>query len=101
MGLGYFFASLYLPSYATADRMRSTQGALLLTLMSIFQDLGQIAFGYLCDRRLPLDVLTINSPLVAGVAVCTCWGLAHNATPLVLAVFAVLYGSFGAGYTAL
>jgi predicted MFS family arabinose efflux permease len=99
MGLGYFFPSLYLPSYATANGMRSTQGALLLAVMSISQVLGQITFGYLSDRKLPLNMLTISSSLVAGVAAYTCWGLAHNLT--LLAVFAVIYGCFGAGYTAL
>ncbi|KAL2434155.1 hypothetical protein ABEF95_014803 [Exophiala dermatitidis] len=99
MGLAYFFPSLYLPSYATAHGMGSTRGALLLAVMSISQVLGQMTFGYLSDRRLPLSVLTISSPLVAGVAAYTCWGLARNIS--LLAVFAVVYGSFGAGYTAL
>ena len=99
MGLGYFFPSLYLPSYTTANGMSSTQGALLLAVMSISQVLGQITFGYLSDRKLPLDVLTISSSLVAGVAGYTCWGLAQGFT--LLAVFAVIYGFFGAGYTAL
>lgn len=99
MGFGYFFPSLYLPSYATANGMSSTQGALLLAIMSISQVLGQTTFGYLSDRNLPLDVLTISSPLIAGVAAYTCWGLAHNVG--LLAVFAIIYGFFGAGYTAL
>nr|POE51775.1 monocarboxylate transporter 12 [Quercus suber] len=99
MGLGYFFPSLYLPSFAKANGLSSTQGALLLAIMSISQVLGQMTFGYLSDRKLPLDVLTISSPLVAGIAGYTCWGLAHSFAPL--AVFAVIYGFFGAGYTAL
>lgn len=99
MGLGYFFPALYLPSYATANGMNSTQGAVLLAIMSVAQVLSQITFGYLSDRELPLDVLTVSSSLIAGVAVYTCWGLAHNFT--LLALFAVIFGSFGAGYTAL
>lgn len=99
MGLAYFFPSLYLPSYATANGISSTQGALLLAIMSISQLVGQVTFGYLSDRELPLDILVISSPLVAGVAAYTCWGLAHNIA--LLAVFASIYGFFGAGYTAL
>lgn len=99
MGLGYFFPSLYLPSYATANGIPPTQGALLLAVMSISQVVGQIIFGYLSDRKLPLDILIISSSLVAGIAALACWGLAHRLS--LLAVFAVIYGFFGTGYTAL
>ncbi|KAI5357336.1 putative major facilitator superfamily, MFS transporter superfamily [Septoria linicola] len=100
MGLGYFFPSIYLPSYATSNGMNATQGALLLTVMSISQVLGQFSFGYLSDKnRIPLNFLVSTSALVAGIAVYTCWGLAQ--TFGVLTVFALLYGFFGAGYTAM
>lgn len=98
MGLGYFFPSLYLPSYASANGYDSTRGALLLALMSISQVLGQLTYGYLSDRKLPIDALTLSSTLVAGTAVYACWGLAHTFELLVL--FAIVYGFFGAGYTA-
>ena len=100
MGLGYFFPSIYLPSYATSNGLSSTQGALLLTIMSISQVLGQFSFGYLSDKdRIPLSVLISSSALVAGIAAYTSWGLAH--TFGVLTVFAMIYGFFGAGYTAM
>ena len=55
MGLGYFFPSLYLPFYAASNDLNSTQGALLLAIMSGAQVLGQVTFGWLSDRRtLPL-----------------------------------------------
>ena len=98
MGLGYFFPSLYLPSYASANGYDSTRGALLLAIMSISQVLGQLTYGYLSDRKMPIDVLTLSSTLVAGTAVYAGWGLAH--TFELLAVFAIVYGFFGAGYTA-
>ena len=98
MGLGYFFPSLYLPSYATAQGMSSTQGAVLLAIMSIAQVLGQLTFGYLSDRRLPLNILTLSSTVIAGVAAYACWGLAHTFPILIL--FSIIYGFFGAGYTA-
>nr|POE72169.1 monocarboxylate transporter 12 [Quercus suber] len=99
MGLGYFFPSLYLPSFARDNGLSSTRGALLLAIMSISQVAGQMTFGYLSDQKVPLNVLAISSPLIAGVAGYTCWGLAHSFAPL--AIFAVIYGFFGAGYTAL
>jgi MFS family permease len=99
MGLGYFFPSLYLPSYATTVGLSTVHGALLLTVMSCSQVAGQFTFGYLSDRRVPVDVLITVSLLVASVATLTSWGLSHSLAPLV--VFALLYGFFGAGYTAL
>lgn len=98
MGLGYFFPALYLPSYATSHGMSPTQGALLLTLMSVAQVFGQVSFGYLSDGKVPLNLLTITAAFVAAIAVYTCWGLTRVFHTL--AVFSILYGFFGAGYTA-
>ncbi|KAK5754033.1 hypothetical protein LTS12_015887 [Elasticomyces elasticus] len=98
MGMGYFFPSLYLPSYATSNGMTSTNGVLLLATMSISQVVGQLSFGYLSDRNVPINVLVTASTAIACIAVYTSWGLAHTFN--VLLVFSLLYGFFGAGYTA-
>jgi hypothetical protein len=90
---------LYLPSYAQSNGLSPSRGALLLALMSIAQVLGQQTFGYLSDRGSLLDALAVTSTLVASVAAYACWNLGK--TFPVLAVFALLYGFFGAGYTAL
>jgi len=99
MGMGYFFPALYMPSYAVASGLSSTQGALLLALMAVSQVLGQTMFGYLSDRRVSINILAGSSSVVAAVAVYTAWGLAQSFG--VLIVFALIYGFFGAGYTAL
>jgi predicted MFS family arabinose efflux permease len=99
MGLGYFFPSIYLPSYASANGLSPTHGATLLAIMSISQVLGQMSFGYLSDGKLPLNLLATSSTLVAAAAVYGCWGVAHSFG--VLVIFALFYGFFGAGYTAL
>jgi MFS family permease len=99
MGLGYFFPSLYIPSYATSNGMSSTHGAVLLAIMSVAQVLGQMSFGYLSDGKLPLNLLAFASTVVAAAVVYGCWGVAH--TFGVLTVFSLFYGFFGAGYTAL
>ncbi|KAK5709427.1 hypothetical protein LTR17_019778 [Elasticomyces elasticus] len=98
MGMGYFFPSLYLPSYATSNGMTSTNGVVLLATMSISQVVGQLSFGYLSDRNVPINVLITSSTAIACIAVYTSWGLAHTFN--VLLVFSLLYGFFGAGYTA-
>ncbi|KAF2711040.1 MFS general substrate transporter [Pleomassaria siparia CBS 279.74] len=99
MGMGFFFPSLYLPSYASSIGLGATQGALLLTLMSISQVAGQFTFGYFSDKKMPLDALITVSLLVAATATLSAWGLARSLLPLIF--FVLLYGFFGAGYTAL
>jgi MFS family permease len=99
MGLGYFFPSVYLPSYATMLGLTVSQGAILLAVMSVSQVMGQLTFGFLSDKRLSIDVLLAVSTVVAAIATLGAWGLARSMLSLVL--FALLYGFFGAGYTAM
>lgn len=99
MGLGYFFPSLFLPSYATAGGLRVSDGALLLTVMSISQVAGQFTFGYLSDKKLSLNFLMALSLTVAAVATFSTWGLARSLPPLI--IFTLLYGFFATGYTAM
>jgi hypothetical protein len=98
-GLGYFFPSLYLPSYAASISLSALQGALILGLMSVSQIVGQFTFAYLSDRRAPLNILITVSLLMASTATFTLWGVAHSLAPLV--VFSLFYGVFGAGYVAM
>lgn len=98
-GLGYFFPSLYLPSYASALKLGSKSGALVLALMSVCQVGGQFVFGLLSDRKVPLNVLACSSTVVAAIACFTMWRLAKSLPVLIL--FAIVYGFFGAGFTAI
>lgn len=98
-GLGYFFPSLYLPSYASNIGLSSRMGALLLAIMSVSQVFGQFSFGYLSDRRFSVNSLTLASTVVTAIAVLALWGLSRSLA--LLCVFAITYGFFGAGYTAM
>jgi MFS family permease len=98
-GLGFFFPTLYLPSYATSIGLSATEGALLVALLSIGQVTGQFTFGYLSDGRLPLNLLAVCSTVVAGVATVTLWGLANSLGPLV--AFSLIYGFFAFGFVAI
>ncbi|KAF5694880.1 monocarboxylate transporter 2 [Fusarium denticulatum] len=71
-GFGYFFPSLYLPSFATSLDLGARSGAILLAVMSVSQVVGQFVFGYFSDHSFP-----------------------------VLIGFTILYGFFGAGFTAI
>ena len=98
-GLGYFFPSLFLPSYATALGLVGWQGALLLTVMSVSQVLGQFTFGYLSDGKVKLNYLITSSMLASSIVTFACWGIARSFG--LLLVFAIIFGFFGAGYTAM
>ncbi|KAI8950155.1 major facilitator superfamily domain-containing protein [Xylaria longipes] len=98
-GLGYFFPSLYLPSYASSLRLGGKSGALLVALMSASQVGGQFTFGLLSDRKVPLSILACLSPIVAAITSLTLWRLAQSLP--VLIVFAIVYGFFAAGFTAI
>lgn len=99
MGLGYFFPSLYLPSYASSIGLSVPKGALLLSLMSIAQVAGQFTFGYLSDRKLSLNALIMVTLSIAATSTFGLWGVARSLPPLIF--FALLFGFFGAGYTAM
>ncbi|KAH7089753.1 major facilitator superfamily domain-containing protein [Paraphoma chrysanthemicola] len=99
MGLGYFFPSLYIPSYATSIGLGTTQGAMLLALMSVAQVAGQFTFGYVSDKKINVNLLMAVPLLVAATVTLSAWGLARSFAPLIF--FVLLYGFFGAGYTAM
>ncbi|TQV95708.1 Major facilitator superfamily transporter [Cordyceps javanica] len=98
-GFGYFFPALYLPSYAGALGLGERSGALLLAAMSVAQVCGQFAFGYLSDRKISTNVLASTAVAVAAVACLAMWQPARSLPPLMC--FAVAYGFFAAGYTAM
>jgi MFS family permease len=92
-GLGFFFPSLYLPSYATASSLSSTVGALLLAIMAIAQIVGQFAFGWLSDKNVSVIVLCSICSVMACFACFGLWGLAHSQGLLI--GFSIVYGVFG------
>ncbi|THX77251.1 major facilitator superfamily transporter [Aureobasidium pullulans] len=97
-GFGYFFPALYLPSFASSLGLGANSGAILLAIMSISQVAGQFTFGYLSDRKVPVNILALLSTTMAAIACLAIW---RNASSLpILVVFAIFYGFFGAGFTA-
>jgi MFS family permease len=95
-GLGLFFPALYLPSYATSIGLSSTQGALALAVMSLAQLIGQFAFGWLTDKKIPVSGLAVACSLVTTIATFALWGMAKSLGLLV--AFSLLYGFFGYGF---
>ncbi|EWG55584.1 hypothetical protein FVEG_13566 [Fusarium verticillioides 7600] len=89
-GFGYFFPSFYLSSFATSLDLIERSGPVLLAVTSASQVTGQFAFGYLSDRKIPLNVLASTSTLVAAVTTVTMWRLAES-FPVPIG-YATLYG---------
>jgi MFS family permease len=94
--LGFFLPALYLPSYAREIGLSSAQGALLLSVMSIAQVLGQFFFGYLSDRSLSVSILCSLCMLISTLAVFSVWGTAKSIG--VLLVFSIIWGFFASAY---
>ncbi|RDW63521.1 MFS general substrate transporter-44 [Coleophoma cylindrospora] len=95
-GLGFFFPSVYLPSYAAAIGLNSTEGALALATMSIASVLGQFLFGYMSDKKVSVSTLAIISTIVGTVAAVWLWGTAKSLG--LLLAFSIIYGLFGYGF---
>ena len=77
-GFGYFFPSLYLPTYASSLSLGGRSGALLLALMSVSQVCGQFVFGFLSDRKVSVNVLACLSTTIAAISCLTMWRLAKS-----------------------
>ena len=97
-GLGFFFPSLFLPSYATSIGLTARQGAALLSVMSAAQVMGQWTFGILSDK-VGLNPLVLLSTIVTALACFTAWGLANDFARLI--VFSLLYGFFAYGFSSM
>ncbi|KAE9379484.1 MFS general substrate transporter [Stipitochalara longipes BDJ] len=95
-GLGFFFPSVYLPSYAADIGLSSTQGALILAVMAVAQVLGQFVFGYLSDKNVPVSTLTISCSVMAMVATFGLWGMAKSLG--LLLTFSMVFGFFAYGF---
>ncbi|KUJ19149.1 MFS general substrate transporter [Mollisia scopiformis] len=98
-GLGFFFPALYLPSYATAIGLSSTQGALVLAIMALAQLIGQFAFGFLSDKKLSVSTLAIFCSFMATIGSFAVWGMSKSLGLLIL--FSIIYGFFGYAFAAM
>ena len=98
-GLGFYYPTLFLPSYAHSIGYSPSIGALLLALFSLAQLFGQIVNGWLSDKRVSVHTLAFVLPLISCISILTLWGLGRSLPPLIL--FSLIYGFFGGGYVVL
>ena len=95
-GLGFFLPPVFLPSYAAGLNISSVNGALLLSIMSIAQVIGQFVFGYMSDKNFSVNILGVICCVAAATSSMACWGLAKSMALLI--IFSVVYGFFGFGF---
>lgn len=97
--LGFFFPAIYLPTYATALGLSSTEGALVLAIMAIAQLFGQFAVGFMTDKKFPVSGLLMSCSIIAAISVLAIWGLAKSIGLLIL--FSITYGVFASAFSPL
>ncbi|KZT57502.1 MFS general substrate transporter, partial [Calocera cornea HHB12733] len=96
--LAFFPVSLYLPAYTASLGLPAVDGQLVLSTFNIFSVLGQVIFGYLCDKVSYSQVILISS-VGSALAAYLLWGFARNLS-LVFA-FVVVFGTLGGGFSSI
>ncbi|VDB83130.1 unnamed protein product [Peniophora sp. CBMAI 1063] len=95
-GLSYFPVSLYIPSYAASLGFSSLNGTLALAAFNLASVVGQVLFGYYCDRG-PYTTAMIVSSILSAIFAFVLWGFSHSA--VLMYVFAVLFGGISGGFS--
>ncbi|KAL2069592.1 hypothetical protein VTL71DRAFT_14271 [Oculimacula yallundae] len=95
---GFFIPAIYLPTYAASMHLSPQIGVLLLALLNLFSVIGAIALGFFCDKMHVSHVIAIST-FGSTFSVLCFWGTADEVTRLI--VFAMCYGAFAGGYSAL
>ena len=88
--MSYFPVSLYIPSYAASLGFSSLNGTLALAAFNLSTVIGQVIFGYYCDKG-PYTTAMIGSAILSSIFAFILWGFAHSLA--LIYVFAVLFGS--------
>ncbi|CZT45848.1 related to monocarboxylate transporter 2 [Rhynchosporium secalis] len=95
---GFFMPAIFLPTYASYLNLSAHKGVIVLALLNLFSVVGAIGFGFLCDKMHISHVIAIST-FGSTLSVFVFWGPASEIRRLV--IFAMVYGSFAGGYSAL
>ncbi|PVH87663.1 MFS general substrate transporter [Cadophora sp. DSE1049] len=96
--LGFFLPAIYLPTYATYLHLSPRIGTLLISLLNLFSVVGAIVLGHLCDKMHVSHVIAIST-FGSTFSIFILWGPAKEVARLI--IFAMMYGAFAGGYSAL
>lgn len=93
--LAYFPVNLYLPTYTTLLGLPALDGQLVLSVFNIFSVVGQILFGWMCDR-MPYSRVMAFSAIGSALSAYLLWGFASSLG--VVFAFAVAFGTMAGGF---
>ncbi|KZO99340.1 MFS general substrate transporter [Calocera viscosa TUFC12733] len=96
--LAYFPISLYMPTYTSALGLAPINGQLVLSVFNLFSVVGQIIFGYLCDK-ISYSRVVMVSGLGAALSAYLVWGFARNLG--LIFTFVILFGSLSGGFSSI
>jgi MFS family permease len=94
--LGFFIPQTYLPTYSASLNLPTSNGTLLLSLVSTSSVISAILTGLLIDR-LHVTTVILISTLGATTSILLVWGFSSS-LPLLI-IFALLYGLFAGGFS--
>ena len=100
---GYGLPQTYLNTH-DVSRVSKTSATLLLTLFNVPGICSSSFFGYLSDnKRYPLSATTVTfiSAICSALSAWLFWGLTSQGSMGLLVIFAVTYGFFAGGYSAI
>jgi predicted MFS family arabinose efflux permease len=97
-GAGNYLPSLYIYTQATSLGISANNSSVLLVLLQLSANISRVAFGVLSDTFETFTLMALSSAASALVVLCV-WGFASTFAPLLL--FALAFGFFSGGYTAL
>ncbi|CAE6486897.1 unnamed protein product [Rhizoctonia solani] len=94
--LAYFPVSLYMSVYTTSLGLPPMNGTIVLAVFNLATVVGQLLFGYFCDRA-PYSYAIIASGVGASLSAYLLWGFAHNLG--VIFAFVIVFGTLSGGFS--
>ncbi|CAE6408004.1 unnamed protein product [Rhizoctonia solani] len=82
--------------YTTSLGLPPTNGTIVLAVFNLATVIGQILFGYFCDRA-PYSYVIIVSGVGASFSAYLLWGFAHNLG--VIFAFVIAFGTLSGGFS--
>ncbi|KAJ7364934.1 major facilitator superfamily domain-containing protein [Mycena albidolilacea] len=96
---GYFVPIIYLPTFANALHISSSNSAVALAMLNAASVVGRVSMGYLSDRLNPW-ILGLTTLFATSVATFVLWGVLSHSFAGLLA-FGIVYGSMAGGWSSL
>ncbi|KAK0187747.1 MFS general substrate transporter [Armillaria mellea] len=98
-GFGYFVPIVWLPTFAHAMNLNTTNSSLTVALLNGASVLGRLSMGYLSDKFNPW-FLGMSTLFATSLAIFVLWGVLSQSLAGLLA-FGIAYGVLAGGWSSL